>query len=260
MMRRHAATFPLVLLLAAAVPAGADWLVTRAGGKVETQGHWEVKGKLVVFKGANGALASLRLADVDLTASQAATSEAKEAKEKVATAAQEPPKPPERKKSIRSLTDADFSHKPAAGEASADDPAKGAKDKDKEKEKGASDAKPAADEGKVVVQSWSKADRTEGDGIDIFGTLQNTGLTLAANVVLKVTLLNEQKETVGTAEGVLAATSIPGGGTTSFRVPFTGVFTFAQARFDVTNRTITVSPAPPSPAAKKPAPPANGKP
>src|SRR5438105_3295351 len=221
-MMRHRTTAIALLLLAAVAPARADWLVTRAGGRIETKGSWQVKGKLIVFTGTNGALGSLRLADVDLPASETATIEAKKEKEKAATIALEPPKPKERKKSVRSLTDADFGHKPADdGNAKADGAGKDAKD-GKTKDK---DAEPAKDsESLVVVQTWSKENRSEGDGIDLYGTLQNNGKDAATDVVLKVTLVNETNETVGTAEGVLAATSIPASGTTSFRVPFAGVF------------------------------------
>lgn len=234
----------LLLLLAAAAPAGADRLVTRAGGRVETQGPWQIKGKLVVFKAPNGTLSSLRLADVDLPASENATAEEKAAEEEKAIAAtQEAPKP-ERKKSVRSLTDADFSRKPGLAQ---DKPAP-------DKPDGTAPDKPAAgakapadgDKSQVEVDSWSQADRAEGDGIDIFGTLQNHGTTIATDIVLRVQLFNEAKESVGTTEAVLAATSIPAGGKTSFRAPFSGVFTFVRADFDVTSHTITVV-APPAP-------------
>jgi len=252
MMRHLTAAFAL-LLLAAVAPARADWLVTRAGGRIETQGPWQVKGKLIVFKGTNGALGSLRLADVDLPASQTATAEAKEAKEKAVAIAQEPPKPKERKKSVRSLTDADFGHKAADdGTAKPEGAGKDAKDAK------AKDDKPKDNtESLVVVQSWSKLNRTEGDGIDLYGTLQNNGKDMATDVVLKVTLVNETNETVGTAEGVLAATSIPANGSTSFRVPFAGVFAFSQARFEVAHKTLTMSAPEGDDAAKKKAPPAS---
>lgn len=259
MMRKLTAVSAL-LLLAAVVPARADWLVTREGGRIETRGHWQVKGKLVVFTGVNGALGSLRLADVDLPASDTATTEAKEAKDKAVAVAQEPPKPKERKKSVRSLTDADFSHKPADDGAAKPDGT--AKDKDTTKAKDKDADKGKDSESLVVVQSWSKSNRTEGDGIDLYGTLQNNGKDMATDIVLKVTLVNETNQTVGTGEGVLAATSIPAGGSTSFRVPFAGVFAFAQARFEVSHKTLTMS-APSGPpaddaAAKKKAPPASG--
>ena len=252
MMRKLTAVSAL-LVLAAVVPARADWLVTREGGRIETKGHWQVKGKLVVFTGVNGTLGSLRLAEVDLPASETATADAKKAQEQAVAVAQEPPKPKERKKSVRSLTDADFSHKPPDdGKGDAKD-AKG-KDKDADKNDKGKDS-----ESLVVVQSWSKSNRTEGDGIDLYGTLQNNGKEMATDIVLRVTLVNETNQTVGTAEGVLAATSIPPGGTTSFRVPFAGVFAFAQARFEVAHKTMTMSTPAGAPgddaAAKKKTPP-----
>lgn len=228
----------LVLLapLLAAAPAGADWLVTRAGGRVETQGPWQIKGKLVVFKTSNGTLSSLRLADVDLAVSENATAEAKAAEDEKARAATAEAPKPERKKSVRSLTDADFSRKPdpaAAGKAEVPDG--GAK----------APAEPADDtKSQVVVGSWTKADRAEGDGLELLGTLENHGKTMVTDVVLRVQLFNEADESIGTAEAILAARTIPAGGHSNFRIPFPGVFTFVRANFDVTNQTINVMPAP----------------
>ena len=236
-----ARTLPFLLLLAVAAPAGADWLVTRAGGRVETQGPWQVKGKLIVFKTPNGTLSSLRVADVDLAVSENATAEAKAAEDDKAKAAAGEPAKPERKKSVRSLTDADFSRKPApAGDT------EGAEGTAKEGADGKAPAKPdaAANKGRVEVGSWSQARRAEGDGIDLFGTLQNNGDNMATDIVVKVQLFNEAKESIGTAEAVLAMSSIPAGGTTSFRVPFSGVFAFTQAEFSVTSKTMALAPAP----------------
>src|SRR4030095_2502949 len=91
----------LIALLAAASPATADWLVTRAGGRVETKGPWRVKGKLVVFDKTDGTLASLRLSEVDLEASRKATADAH-------AGAAAPPAPEPPKKKLATLTDADF--------------------------------------------------------------------------------------------------------------------------------------------------------
>lgn len=51
----------------------ADVLVTRDGERIETRGPWQIKGKQVIFTAANGTLQALRLDDVDLEASDAAT-------------------------------------------------------------------------------------------------------------------------------------------------------------------------------------------
>ena len=71
----------VVVLLAttgclAATAAQADWLVTLAGERIETRGGWEIRGRTVVFTRPNGALSSLRLSEVDIAASDAATREA----------------------------------------------------------------------------------------------------------------------------------------------------------------------------------------
>jgi hypothetical protein len=224
------------LLLLGGLPAGADWLVTRAGGRVETQGSWQVKGKLVVFTQANGSLSSLRLADVDLEASQQATAEAIQAEDAAATAEEAPRS--ERKKSIRSLTDDDFGHSgepagPVAKPAGGADPGK---DTDKDAGKESRDA--------VAVSSWRQAVRTEGDGLDLLGTLQNTGGELATDIAVQVELFNDAKEPVAKAAAILGSSSIPAGGSTTFRVPFEGVFTFASAKFQVSSKALILDVAP----------------
>ncbi len=66
----------LVLAIAcwlAASTLSADWLLTRDGERVETQGAWRVEGRMVIFTSAKGALSSIRLSEVDLDASAEAT-------------------------------------------------------------------------------------------------------------------------------------------------------------------------------------------
>src|SRR5438270_56327 len=142
----------LALGAAAAHPARADWLVTRDGGRVETQGPWQLKGKLVVFtRAGDGSLSSLRTADVDLGASAKVTADAK-----IQAAAPPPAEAPKKKLAV--LTDASFpkAAPPAAAAEKTADP----------------DKKAPAPSGPVVVGSWQ---RSEGDGgLVIEGTLHNT--------------------------------------------------------------------------------------
>ncbi len=80
-----------------AATASADWLVTRAGERVETEGGWQVKGRMVVFTQPGGKLSSLRLSEVDLDASREATARAAEAAAQPAAPAAAPPaRPPAR--------------------------------------------------------------------------------------------------------------------------------------------------------------------
>jgi hypothetical protein len=239
-IRRAAARAARGLLLAAcglaAAPAAADWLVTREGARVETRGPWQVKGKLVVFTAADGSLASLRLATVDLPASERATAEATVAREN-------PPPPPEprKRKSIVSWTDADF-RKPEPPPAAAGAPA-------------AVPGEPAAAARQaVVVRDWGQLASPEGNGLFVTGTVENTTDVLATGVEVTVELFNEEKESLGTAPAVLSSTGIPPGGTAAFRAAFPAVFTFTEARFNVVSQGIIVTPTSEemAPAANRP--------
>jgi len=226
-MKPKSAPVLLGILWIVASPAGADWLLTRAGGRVETQGAWQVKGKLVVFALPNGSLSSLRLADVDLDASRRASEEAKAHTEGPATAAPEP------KKKLAVLTDKDF--KPAAPPAPATDAAKPAD---------AAAAKPAAAPGgPVVVSSWQKVDLPNGAGLAVVGTLQNTSTDLIVNASVEVQLYNDAGERTATSPAILKTVSIQPNGTTEFRATFPGIFIFTEVKFDPRGLPLTVSPA-----------------
>lgn len=91
-MKRIVAVSALLVLSTAA--ALADVLVTQAGERIETQGPWNVKGRTVVFTSKAGVLSSVRLSEIDLEASEAATEEAKKPKPV-------PPPPMEEKDRLR---------------------------------------------------------------------------------------------------------------------------------------------------------------
>ena len=88
----------LLLALAAGASARADELVTRDGQVIETQGSWEVRGKLLVFKLADGTLASLRLDEADLEATEQRVRAAEE-RARRARALSEQPAPSRRRRS-----------------------------------------------------------------------------------------------------------------------------------------------------------------
>lgn len=211
----------LGLVLLAATPSEADWLITKAGARVETRGPWRVKGKLVVFTQSDGSLSSLRLADVDLDASGKATADAK-------VKAEAPPPPPEPpKKKLAVLTDQSFRKGPAAGSAAA------------KPEAGAPTAS-----GPVSVSSWKQVNRSGGDGIEVEGTLHNNTEAAIINAAVEVQLYNEVGDRVGTSNGVLSSTSIQPKGTAEFRASFPGVFTFANVKFEAKGWPLDISPAP----------------
>ncbi|MFL6235984.1 MAG: FxLYD domain-containing protein [Thermoanaerobaculia bacterium] len=217
----HGIALGLLALGVAALPARADWLVTRDGGRVETKGTWQTKGKLVVFtRAADGALASLRATEVDLDASAKATADAK-------VKAEAPPQVEPEHKKIAVLTDKDF-RKPTPPGGGADTPEKGA----------------PAKSGPLAVSNWKKLDTPSGDGIAVEGQVHNTTKDMMINASVDVELFNEAGERVGTAQGLLTSTSIEPDGTVSFRANFPGVFTFTDARFKVNGLPLTFSSPP----------------
>jgi hypothetical protein len=204
----------LVAVIAGGVtasPARADWLVTREGGKVETRGPWQIKGKLVVFTRADdGSLSSLRSTEVDLDASGKLTAEAK-----VQAAAPPPVEVPKKKLAV--LTDQNF--RKTAPPAAADGKA------------AADNKKPAAAGGPLSVGSWKRSESPEGDGLVIEGTLHNSTGDMIINGAVEVQLYNEVGDRVGTAQGLLTSTSVQPNGSVDFRASFPGVFTFADVKF-----------------------------
>ncbi|MEM7481955.1 MAG: glutaredoxin domain-containing protein [Acidobacteriota bacterium] len=107
---RNRATLACLTILAAVLTTPtilADWLVMKDGSRLETQGPWKEKGRLVVFTNAQGALSSMRLSEIDLDASRQATEAAKSPAEKPQESATEGA-PAERRKSVLVLRDGDL--------------------------------------------------------------------------------------------------------------------------------------------------------
>lgn len=231
-LQAGAALLGAAFLAAPVPPAQADWLVTREGARIETKGSWTVKGKLVVFTQADGTLGSLRHAEVDFAASERVTSEEWDRKVSPPPAPAAPPK----RKSVRSLTDADFA-RPVPPEGPAPAPAGEAEKKD------AAAGKEAKSAGKVEVATWQRIDRSEGDGLEVAGTLRNTGGEIAAGVGVTIRLVDETGTVIATGEGIPTTDAIRPQGTATFRAAFPGVFAFAEAKFEVRSWGLDIDPA-----------------
>jgi len=192
----HAAAILLALVCAAPGAARADCLVTKEGGKFETQGTWAVKGKLVVFTLPNGSLSSVRLEKVNLEASRAATEQAKRK-------AEEPPaeiqieKP--RKKSILTLTDKDFKKTPPGADA-----AKDAKDAKDGKPVPGTESIPANG---IQVLSWNRipASESKADGVQLTGKVRNGSGDLATDVVVTANFYDESGTLIAKVPAELSA-------------------------------------------------------
>jgi hypothetical protein len=202
----------------AAPPAGADWLVTREGGRVETRGAWEVKGRLVVFRAADGNLSSLRLADVNLDASRKATAEAGQAR-----AGEAPPRPPARRPVVLSITDKDVRQAAPAAKPPGGDP--------KSPETPADP--PASAPSGLGVATWQRSLDGTGGSVVVTGTVRNGSPGTAGDIKLTVILYDEAGAPLRAVPAALTATALPPGEQAEFRAEFPDVFGFASIRFDL---------------------------
>lgn len=217
-----AAAGVLAALLAAAPPTAADVLVTRNGERLETRGPWEVKGRLVVFTTADGQLASLRAAEVDLEASREANRAAEETP--AAGDAEDPgeERQPQRRSSGRRITNADIG--PGQGPPPAAAPEGG------EGEEGGEEV---AERGQVrrelAVLGIERSFAPEGHAV-VRGTVRNTAAEPAAGISLTIHLHNVDGGVSGTAEADLGARALQSGAETTFVAEFPDVFAYESLR------------------------------
>ncbi len=241
MKRAHSTAVALaVSLWTVAVPAAADWLVTREGGKVETRGAWKVQGKRIVFTAKDGTLASLRLTEVDLDASRQATAAAAQATEERAAQAAAPAP----KKSVRVLTDKDFAKPAPPPAADGTDPA------------AASAAAPgeaaASSSSALQVASWKQERDAERDLMKISGIVRNNGPDLATAVQVTVRLYEEGGQLLATQQASLDTRTLRPGQDTSFQMEIPGVNGFASAQFDARSIPLVRRPEGEQPEGEKP--------
>ena len=207
------------LLLPAAAPA--DWLVTQDGARIETRGPWKVKGKQVVFTLPNGTLSALRLSEVNLEASEALTAEAT--------------KPPESEQDTEEV--ASNKRRPSVAVFNNKNVGRAQPAAPEEEEVEAEDEEPEEDvEGsKVEVVSWSERDSDSGDGLELVGTVRNNGNQLAANISVKVMVVNEDGENLVDTTAFLRLKALAPGRSTTFRALLPGIYTlFNEPKFEVT--------------------------
>lgn len=225
-------TGALVALLP--VELSADWLVTRDGERIETRGAWEEKGKLLVFKLADGTLSSIRLDNVDLEASREATARALEP-----PAAPEP-KTEKKRESVLVITDRDVRHvdpedftppgEDGAGTAAGAD---GEGDASADEGPGDGPRQVGANSDIVTVESWDWQRTDDPEGIQVSGQLTNGGDYVAANVMLSIMLQNDAGGLVARGSAQVDRTVLRPTESSGFRALFPGIVDFATVRFAV---------------------------
>ena len=203
----------------AGVPVAADTLVTTTGAQVQTKGPWKVKGNQVVFTQPDGKLSSLKVADVDLEKSAAATAKAAA-----------PPAPPEAAKPAKPvvlrLTDNDVGHAESVDAPAADKPA------------ATPEAVAAGASNALVVQGWDQHPGEDGSGILITGSVLNPTKNTATQITVDVGLYGADGKLLQVTRAALASESLPPGQKTSFRCAFPDVPAMTAAKFDIRSKPL----------------------
>lgn len=214
--------------------AGADWLVTREGKEIETRGPWEVRDRLVVFRLPAGNLASMRLDEVDLEASEALTAEKQRARESPQESSESDSSEGREREPVAVWTDADFSRGSLPPSVTAEAPGvePGAAPDGKVPEA-------VADREPLEVTSWDRVDTGEGY-VGITGVLENRSETLATGISVTVELIDGEGVKVGEAQAQLSSSSLPPEGRGRFRASFPQIFNFSTARFTVQSQGFDV--------------------
>jgi hypothetical protein len=228
---RRTSKFGFLVLTFALASGGdlwADRLVLKDGTELDTAGPWEVQGRLVVFKRADGTLASMRASEVDLEKSAAATTVAN-------TPAPPAPAPPPRKPSVLSLTEQDL---PPVGETEAAAAAAA----------GTAAAPPPA---LVVMPGWRTVVAADGQSTELLGMVRNDANAPALGVQVVAVLLSQSGEVIAEVEGATSSRALQPGQTTSFRVGFENAQPYDRIEFRVNGEVA----APPPPTTPPPASP-----
>lgn len=214
---------PLLASLTAAAPASGDLLVTRDGSQIETQGPWEVRGRLVVFTRPDGTLASMRLQDVHLEASEEATAAAEAAEEEAAEDGDGDDEEAARNREATwVLTDADFTRRLVIEDTGEPD----GEGEETPGESSASDATRAP-----VVLSYERDTDLVDQHVRITGTLANQTRLAASAVSLEVSLFDEQGELIEMRRAEVTDPLLAPRAETTFQVDFPEVFSFAAIQF-----------------------------
>jgi hypothetical protein len=202
-------------------PATADWLVTLDGDRIETQGPWSIQGKLVVFTSPGGGLSSLRLADIDVDASDQLTA--------ASQADQNRPRavPPTREATFV-LTDNDVGH--------VDDRLRGSmEDRQDLAEEARADLKrtAAATEEGVSVSDWDQSFDDNANGVVVTGRLENRSRDIQTEITLQVLLHLVDGTLAGRAPATLQKEVLNPRASTTFKATFAGVLSFDRPDFEI---------------------------
>lgn len=222
--------FVILTLLAASLvlfgaPVAADWLVLTDGAAVETAGPWRVEGRRILFHLPNGTLTVVRLSEVDLDASEAATLEAAQPAEPDSVA--------QASSTAAPALVLDQNNTPGVPEVRSEETSQSFA------------PLPAERNGQLGVVTWREVS-TPGRSVRIAGQITNGTQSLAANVQVIVSIFDENGGLAGRQPAELAKSSLRMGGSGTFEVEFPAVYLFHDAEFEVSFDPLTIAPVDPT--------------
>jgi hypothetical protein len=210
------------------VPATGDWLVTRDGDRIETQGPWRVESRLVVFKRPDGTYASMRLSEIDLEASERLTLEHAEAAKRAVS--REGSR--DRRESVARLTEKDLPPAGPLGPPREEEQAADAESADAKKASTGSteeEEKPPS----LGIPTWREVTTIDDPGVTFVGEINNPTEHVAMGVTVTVTLYDAEDEEIASTAAILTSEILPPGKNGAFRASFPGRFHYTRAHFDV---------------------------
>lgn len=235
-----------VTALALLVPAAADWLVTEDGTRVETEGPWEVRDRLVVFKRPDGTFASMRLSDVDLEASERLTREMAEA---VREREPKDSEPQRKREVVARLTEADLP--PVGSQSSGREDDRPSPEGGEEGTDGAGESDPEEPESLQIV-TWRELGGPERDGLEFVGDVRNVTENTALGVEVSVILFDQEGEEIVQGDALLTSSALPPGQSAGFRASFPGVFHYARVDLEASGRMVLSGDSPQTEDAEEP--------
>lgn len=240
-----AVVFLAVIAGSLLAPGGAvaDTLVTEDGDRIETRGPWKVDGGLVVFERPDGTLASMRLSEVDLEASERATEESKAAADRARKASEENDDTGEdepRREPVARLTDRDL---PPVGR-STDAEGDGSSDAASSTAPGAGSDGSEEEAGGLEVVEWAEDESFSEDGLRFVGRVRNASDHTAVGIRVTGTLRDEQGDERASTTAILTSDALGAGQSADFRADFPGTFSYADVEFDVEGDLLLDEPPP----------------
>ncbi|MGD2115185.1 MAG: FxLYD domain-containing protein [Acidobacteriota bacterium] len=210
------------------VPVAADWLVTRDGARIETEGPWKVESRLVIFKRPDGTLTSIRLSQVDLEASERLTEKraAEKARAEQAGERDAGERTRERREPVLRLTEKEL---PPVGRRQPEPEAEAEGEPEAEGAGSAEDVSSESTQEGLRIATWREVTDPNSAGVEFDGVVRNTSDKQAIGVGVLVVLYDDQDEEVGRTAAAISSTALPPGESARFRATLPGVFAYDRA-------------------------------